>query len=186
MKNQKPIRKIRKIEYWCCGEDGKGPYHLTEETALKCMARRSEQQTNSDRRAKRLDRIKMILEMRNSGKTLNDISKALGISTTRIWELIKHFQIETDRYQDENIEELDKRRLVKKYHLEDRPELHWLCNISARVAHILLNRSNLLENDCEKLRRMTDIDLIRIPNLGKIGLKELRQALSENYGQNAS
>ena len=86
---KKPVKKIRKVEYWSCGK--KDHYHIKKEVAARCIARKPKDDNFIKTCAEKKIRNDRLIRMWCDGKNNSEIAKELGSSYSVVSGKIEHF-----------------------------------------------------------------------------------------------
>jgi hypothetical protein len=154
--NRAPVKATRTIEVtvWDCGISEH--HHRTENGARRCLDKRSRRREK--KRIKRdwtpADRARL-LDERRSGESVRQLAEKYGQSVSRISVL------------------LNEARSEKRCSITEGGETDDLFNrLSVRACRAL--RSHGLDSP-GKVRAATEIDLLKIPNIGKLTLVEIKR-----------
>ena len=175
----KPEKRERQItqEYWFCGVEGSGHYHLTEKSALTCAERKTA--VKQDNRAERNARLSKALELRRSGKTYKEVGVVLGVCPGRAGQIIG----QAERLERRMSAQKEKIEQVKEFDLKG-------LDISSVPMSILMDELSVRSANCMKNARLdkgTIGDLLAIPeavllktqNFRRKSLWEIRDAIEE-------
>lgn len=175
----KPEKRERQItqEYWFCGVEGAGHYHLTEKSALNCAERKVA--VKQDNRAERNTRLGKALELRRSGKTYKEVGVVLGVCPGRAGQII---------HQAERLERrqaAQKERIVQAAEfdlngmdLASVPMSILMDELSVRSANCMKN-ARLDKGTIGNLLAIPEAELLKTQNFGRKSLWEIRDAIEE-------